>query len=237
MLKHLACSTFALAIFLTGCSGGGSDPAGNPGVGFTEALQEVADCAGLSLEDADDLLRLFADLVIAVDTNSMIVMDINWTDPSFGAVVDLDGDGQDETISGSVEPPMGGPQISPGFDVGEMATVQWMILGNTITGSGNFELERLANGLARITQDLGTLVENGDCQLNLTNLNLTFDPALPDGSLDASGTIGFTLTTSTDSLTGTVTFTGGNTAQINAMFRGQNVSLSIDLTNFQVTIL
>ena len=92
MLKHLACSTFALAIFLTGCSGGGSDPAGNPGVGFTEALQEAADCAGLSLEDADDLLRLFADLVIAVDTN-MNVGDIIWNDPRFGAMVDLDGDG------------------------------------------------------------------------------------------------------------------------------------------------
>ena len=81
------------------------------------------------------------------------------------------------------------------------------------------------------------MIAKADCQLNLTNLNLTIDPAAA-GSLNATGTIEFTLTaTPGDTLTGTVTFTGTNTAQINATFRGQNVSLSVDLTTFQVTIL
>jgi hypothetical protein len=238
MLKHLVGSTFALAFLLTGCGGGGSDPApggGNPppAVPFAQALQEAADCAGLSLEDADDLIRVFADLVNSINTNSN-VGSITWVDPTFGATVDLDGDGQNEAISGTVTP-LGGATLPP-FSDGDMVQVQWSIQGNTLTGMGNFELERLTNGLVRITQ-AGNLIESGDCELSLTNLNLTFNPAVPGGDLQATGTIGFTLTTSSDTLTGTVTFTNASTAQIDATFRSVGVSLTVDLTTFQVTIL
>ena len=233
MLKHLACSTFALALLLAGCGGGGSDPGGNPGVGFSQALQEAADCAGLSLEDMDDLLRLFADLVNAVDTNTMNVGSITWNDPSFGASVDIDGDGPNETISGMVVP-LGSTTIPP-FGDGDMVQVTWDISGATLSGSGIFEFERVGTNV-RITQ-AGNLIEGADCQLNLTNLSLTFDPAAP-GSLNATGTMEFTVTaTPGDPLTGIVTLTGGNTAEISATFRSQNVSLSLDLTTFVVTIL
>ena len=235
MLKHLACSTCALAIFLTGCGGGGSDPVVNPGVGFAAALRDSADCAEFTLADADNLLRLFRDLVNAIDTDTS-VGDISWGGGAYGApTVDLDGDGLAENVTGSVTP-LGTPTPTiPPFSDGDMVQVTWDIAGATLRGMGVFEFERVGTNV-RITQ-AGNLIESADCQLNLTNLNLTIDPAAA-GSLNATGTIEFTLTaTPGDTLTGTVTFTGTNTAQINATFRGQNVSLSVDLTTFQVTIL
>ncbi len=195
-----------LALLLAAC-GGGSGPSAE--------LLAAAQCTGLGLEDLREVFEEVTGFLASI--GGTLPPNVTYTAPDYSITMSFG------TIAGSVTSP---DDISDGIDAGEAATASWNLAG-TVAGNGTFTLDRIAAQQFAVSGD-GSVVD-GACVFNATNVDLDIDLA---SSLGPVGSFDFNGVTPTGPILGTMTFDGSDTAVVDAIYLGIDVTFTIDLNTF-----
>lgn len=198
-----------LALLLaTACGCGGSGPSAE--------LLAAAQCSGLGLEDLTEIYEEVTGFLASI--GGTLPPNVTYTAPDYSITMSFG------TLAGSVTST---DDISDGIDAGEAASASWNLAGGGVTGNGTFTLDRIATQQFAIGGDGSVL--DGACVFNATNVDLDIDLA---PSLGPVGSFDFSALTPTGPILGTMTFDGSDTALVEAIYLGINVTFTIDLNTF-----
>ena len=218
-----------LALWLAAGGCGGNGDSSIPDDAVFQRLQACANdatgVAGGVFDAMFDLFTLLADPDAPPPGN--VIFDPQTGQFSIG--VDLDDDGFTEAIvEGTLTT---SSNVDDGFDPGESVMLTWQIgVGVPVTGSGWFDIELLSLLSLGVTGAL--TVSGGDlCTFEVTE----FDFAMPTTTLDSipTGTMDYTVTSGTDSMSAVMTFNGTRYVDVTAYYDGRTLHFTIDLETGQ----
>ena len=227
---RLALSTTLIGCLLASCNGSSSPTTINlPQVGAA-----LADCtAGGQSETGsvvDALFSLFD--AIAADTS-----------PAGGSYNDVTGvfsiqvlDDNGVTVLGTLDGTLS-PALSyaEGLLVGGTVTATWTLSAgaDTTTGSGTLTFALSTATSLHLTGNLN--FSDGGCSINVTSIDVTVDPTSDTGN--PTGTIQFTVTDGTNTMSGTITYDGSAIASVSVLVNGTlPFPFSIDLDTDSVIL-
>jgi len=210
-----------------GCGGDGSSVPDDPVFQRLEACAtDGTDVAGGVFDAIFDLFTLLEDPAGQPPDN--VIFDPEPGNFSIGA--DLDGDGFTEAVvEGTLST---SSNLDDGFDPGESIELSWQIgVGVPVSGTGVMDVTLESLVSVRTTGWL--TVSGGDlCTFEVTGFDFTMLATAVDRL--PTGTMEYSVTSGTDSMSAVMVFNGTKYVQVTAYYDGQTIRFTLDLETGQV---